>query len=178
MLWMIQEWISEDHDTRWKSAIPNLADQSSSQLLTQTLVFCFSTAWTNPETVGREGGNGDAPQWTASTQTEVLIAADPETNLCAVSTPSLYTHSHDAMDDSRVNIWRSWYKMKICYSKSGWPELKSAPDPDLGVLFFNSLDQSRNSWKGRRQWWRSSVNGFNTNTGFNSSAFWNKFVYS
>jgi len=32
--------------------------------------------------------------------------------------------------------------MKVCYSKSGWPELKSAPDPDLGVLFFNSWDQS------------------------------------
>ena len=46
------------------------------------------------------------------------------------------------MEDSRVNIWRSWYKMKICYSNSGWPELKSAPDPDLGVLFFNSWDQS------------------------------------
>ena len=47
MLWKIQEWISEDHDTRWKYAIPNLADQSSSQLLTQTLMFCLSTAGTN-----------------------------------------------------------------------------------------------------------------------------------
>ena len=28
--------ISEYHDTRWKFAVPNLADQSSSQLLTQT----------------------------------------------------------------------------------------------------------------------------------------------
>ena len=35
---------------------------------------------------------------------KVLIAAHSETNLCAVSTPSLYTHSHDAMEDSRVNI--------------------------------------------------------------------------
>ena len=51
MLWKIQEWISEDHDTRWKYAIPNLADQSSSQLLTQTLVFCLSTAGTNQSSI-------------------------------------------------------------------------------------------------------------------------------
>ena len=35
---------------------------------------------------------------------KVLIAAHSETNLCAVSTPSLYTHSHDAVEDSGVNI--------------------------------------------------------------------------
>ena len=31
MLWKIQEWISEECDAGWKSAIPNLADHSSNQ---------------------------------------------------------------------------------------------------------------------------------------------------
>jgi len=35
---------------------------------------------------------------------KALIAAHSETDLCAVSTPSLYTHSHDAMEASGVNI--------------------------------------------------------------------------